>query len=336
MEKTTHNIAPVICGLRALSGYAPDTVVANADLTKFVDTSDQWIVERTGIKNRHQLDKNQNASDLALEAAKLALLRSNTDPAAITHIIAATCTPDYLSPSVACIVAGKLDVGNVMAFDIGAACSGFIYGLNICRAILTAEPQSRILFICAEAMTRRVNWLDRSTCVLFGDAAAATIMDANPENSLCSVVDVICQSDGKQKDLIIVGGGTACQYRQGEPVNGDFFISMQGRDTYRHAVRQMVSACHAILDRNNLSVEDIDILVPHQANMRIVEAVGNRLGFDPKKVFVNLADYGNTSAASIPLALSEALDQKIIKPGDMALVVAFGAGLTWGTALLRF
>lgn len=326
----------ITCSLHALETYIPSQIITNDDLIKIVDTSDQWIKERTGISKRRKVGEDENASTMAIEASKKTLLKAKVAPASITHIIAATCTPDYLSPSIACIVGGALDTGPVMAFDISAACTGFIYGLLLCKTIISAQPDSKILFICTEALTRRLNWKDRSTCVLFGDAAASCLLSANSKDKFCSVVDVICQSDGAQKDLIKIGGGTACVYEEGSVVGEEFFLTMQGRETYKHAVRQMVTVCQNILERNKLSIEDIDLFIPHQANMRIIEAVGARLKIDPEKVFTNLADYGNTSASSIPLAIAEAQISGKIKSGFKVLITAFGAGLTWGAGLLYF
>ena len=326
----------VQCNLKALASYVPEQTVTNEELTAIVDTSDQWIVERTGIKCRHKLDVAQQTSDLGLFAAREALCQANIDPQKLTHVIAATCTPDYLTPSIACIISGKIGAGPIMAFDLGASCTGFIYGLWLCRAILAFEPQSHILFVCSEAMTRRLNWKDRSTCVLFGDAAAACVLSSDASQSIGSVRDVICQSDGKLRDLITVGGGTACQYVAEQPVDENFFLSMQGRDTYKQAVLIMVNVCSAILNRNNLGIDDVDLFVPHQANMRIIEAVGARLEIAGDRVFTNVSEYGNTSAASIPLALTEARAQGRVKNGSRVLVTAFGSGLTWGAALLDF
>ena len=232
-----------ICHLHALSAHAPDTVLTNDHLTKLVDTNDEWIVTRTGIKQRRKLADTENASDLGLVAARRALDEAGVAVDELTHIIAATCTPDMLSPSVACILAGKLGAGPVMAFDFSAACSGFLYGLSICRGMLAQSPDARILFVCTEALTRRVNWSDRATCVLFGDAATACVLTASADKALAGVEDVICQSDGNQRDLITVGGGTTCRYGLGQPVDENFFITMQGRETYKHAVRQMVRVC---------------------------------------------------------------------------------------------
>ncbi len=325
-----------ICHLHALSAHAPDTVLTNDHLTKLVDTNDEWIVTRTGIKQRRKLADTDNASDLGLVAARRALDEAGVAVDELTHIIAATCTPDMLSPSVACILAGKLGAGPVMAFDFSAACSGFLYGLSICRGMLAQSPDARILFVCTEALTRRVNWSDRATCVLFGDAATACVLTASADKALAGVEDVICQSDGNQRDLITVGGGTTCRYGLGQPVDENFFITMQGRETYKHAVRQMVRVCEQILARNSLSIDDVNLFVPHQANMRIIEAVGSRLNVDGNRVFTNVDKYGNTSSASIPLALDEARAAGRIKPGDRVLMTAFGSGLTWGAALLRF
>lgn len=324
------------CQIIAMGACVPDQISTNDDLAKFVDTSDQWIQERTGILERRVLSPQDNASDLGLRASLLALDQINMSASDLTHVITATCTPDYLTPSVSCIIAGQIDAGPVMAFDMEAACAGYIYGISLCRTILSCDPGAKILFVCVEALTRRLNWQDRSTCVLFGDGAVATVLTSGHPTAICLVDDAICKSDGSLRDLIVVGGGTSCDYELGQPVDERFFLTMQGRDTYKHAVRQMVHVCQELLERNNLTMDDISLFVPHQANMRIIEAVGGRLKVDPKRVFTNVASYGNTSAASIPLALTEARAQNRIRPGANVLVTAFGAGLTWGAALLRF
>ncbi len=324
------------CSIQSMGLFVPETVLTNDDLAKFVDTNNDWIVERTGIRQRHRINENGSASELGLNAAKKVLASTGIKSKDLTHVIVATCTPDYLSPSVACIISGKLETGPVMAFDIGAACTGFIYGLSVCRSILSSDPDSVILFVSTEALSRRLNWKDRSTCVLFGDAATACIIRANYKNPLFSLEDVICESDGSLMDLIIVGGGTACKYNIGDEVDSDFFISMQGRETYKHAVRQMVQVCEKILAKNGLTIDDINLFVPHQANLRIIEAVGNRLKINPDSVYTNVNNYGNTSAASIPLALVEAHHDNRLHAGDLVLMTAFGAGLTFGAALLKF
>lgn len=324
------------CYIHALCGYVPDAVLTNDDLSAMVDTNDEWITTRTGIKRRHKLSAEQNASDLALEAARKTLARSGMDAERLTHIIAATCTPDSISPSVACLVGGKLGAGSVMAFDVSAACSGFLYGLSVCRGLLAAEPEAQILFVCTEALTRRVDWTDRSTCVLFGDGASACLVNAHSAGAQAEVEDVICRSDGALHDLIVVGGGTSCAYTKGAPVDENFFIQMQGREVYKHAVRQMARICEEVLERNGLTVDDVALLVPHQANLRIIEAVVSRLHIADEHVFTNVAEYGNTSSASVPLALRDACEQGRLHAGDRVLMTAFGSGLTWGGGLLRF
>lgn len=324
------------CYIHALCGYVPDAVLTNDDLSAMVDTNDEWITTRTGIKRRHKLSAEQNASDLAFEAARKTLARSGMEAERLTHIIAATCTPDSISPSVACLVGGKLGAGPVMAFDVSAACSGFLYGLSVCRGLLAAEPEAQILFVCTEALTRRVDWTDRSTCVLFGDGASACLVNAHSAGAQAEVEDVICRSDGTLHDLIVVGGGTSCAYTKGAPVDENFFIQMQGREVYKHAVRQMTRICEEVLERNGLTVDDVALLVPHQANLRIIEAVGSRLHIADEHVFTNVAEYGNTSSASVPLALRDACEQGLLHAGDRVLMTAFGSGLTWGGGLLRF
>lgn len=324
------------CNLLSLSSHVPSQVLTNDDLAKMVDTSDEWITTRTGIKERRRLAATENASDLGYKAALKALDEAGMKAGELTHVIAATCTPDSLCPSVACIISGKLGAGAVMAFDVSAACSGFLYGLSLCRSILAQDPPAKILFVCAEALTRRSDWTDRTTCVLFGDGAGACILTADDRPPLATLEDAICKSDGSLNQLIIVGGGTASQYKQGDPVGSDFFIHMQGREVYRHAVRQMSSICEEILERNGLSIRDVDLFVPHQANLRIIEAVGSRLEIDADKVFTNVEHYGNTSSASVPLALVEARAQGRLEPGMRVLMTAFGGGLTFGATLLRF
>ena len=324
---------PSACYLHALSAVVPQQVLTNDDVARVVDTSDEWIRSRTGIGARHKLDSSENLSDIALAAAQKCLARAGCDASSVTHVLVGTCTPEALTPSVACMVAGRLGLGPVMAFDYNAACTGFIYGLELCRALVQMQPQANILLITAEALTRRLNWQDRSTCVLFGDAACACLVNANAAGSMARVADCICQSDGTLADLIVIGGGTGTKYAVGDTVGADFFLSMNGRETYKHAVRALAQVSQDIVARNGLNMEDVALCVPHQANLRIIEAVGQRLELGGR-VFVNIAKYGNTSAASIPLALAEACDAGALPANGHVLTMAFGAGLTWGAALL--
>ncbi len=322
--------------IRSFALHTPEKVLSNNDLSRLVDTSDEWIRTRTGISFRHVAAPDENASDLGTRAAEKALEKAGVKADELTHVITATGTPDTLSPSVACIIAGNVGAANVMAFDLSAACTGFVYGLSVCHAFLQTTPRAKILFVCAETMTRRINWEDRTTCVLFGDGAGAMVVTGEEEGALCRMEDVACHADGSAKNLIVVGGGTACAYQKGDPVDDGFFIRMNGRETYKAAVRSMTAICTEILSRNSYNIKDVGLLVAHQANIRIVEAVGERLGISEDHVFTNLADYGNTSSASIPIALAEAEAQGCLKKGTLVLTTAFGSGLTWGAALLRF
>ncbi len=322
--------------IHSIALHTPEKTLSNDELSQRVDTSDEWIRTRTGISCRHVAASGENASDLGTAAARLALAEAGVEPCELTHVIVATGTPDHLSPSVACIIAGNLGCGATMAFDFSAACTGFIYGLSVCHAFLQTNPAAKILFVCTEAMTRRVNWQDRSTCVLFGDGAGALVISGESENALAKLEDVECLSDGTGRDLIIVGGGTACEYALQDSVDENFFIRMNGRETYKAAVRSMTGICKDLLARNGYTIADVDLLVAHQANIRIVEAVGERLGISTDHVFTNLSHYGNTSSASIPIALAEARAEGCLAKGRLILTTAFGSGLTWGGALLRF
>lgn len=316
--------------------YVPSRILTNADIVTFVETTDEWITSRTGISQRHVLAEGENTSDAGLAAARAALAEAGVQPDEVTHVFVATCTPDSLCPSVACIVAGKLGCGQVMALDFNAACSGFLYGLSLVRGIISTDPQAKVLLLCAEGLTRRVNWQDRSTCVLFGDGAGAVLVSGNAEDSIGVLEDVVCTSDGTLQHLISIGGGTAQSYKPGDPVDEEFFIRMQGREVFKHAVRNMTAVCLDLLKKNGLSIQDVDLLVPHQANMRIIEAVGSRLEISADHVFTNVQNYGNTSSASVPIALGDARAQGRIGKGSLVLMTSFGSGLTWGAALIRF
>ncbi len=324
------------CRIKALGAYSPPGILSNDDLSSMVDTSDEWIVSRTGIRRRHILAPGENNSDIAFEAARRAIDESGFAPESFTHVLTGTCTGDYLCPSVSAMIAGRLGMGPVMAFDFNAACSGFLYGLKLAQALLTGDEDARILLVCSEALSRRINWKDRNTCVLFGDGAGAAVIDGRAEAGKAALLDVICKSDGSFNQLITIGGGTLRAYEPGSAVGEDFFVHMQGQEVYRQAVRCMTASCREVLERRSLAVADVDLFVPHQANSRIIEAVGQRLGFGSDKIFMNVGDHGNTSSASVPIALVDAMAQGRIAPGTKALVVAVGGGLTWGAGLLQF
>ena len=329
--------------IQGLGTYVPTKRITNVDLMSLVDTNDEWIVSRTGIKARHMLADDENGSDAGTEAALKALEDAGIAAEDITHVLTATCTPDYLCPSTACIISGKIGSHGAMAFDLNAACTGFVYGLDVANSILAGKPGAKVLLVGSEAFTRRLNWEDRTTCILFGDGAAAAVLtngDAGtPKRCLPSAPrlrDVRCGEDGRQYPLLTVGGGTNRNYKPGDPVQDDFYLQMQGREVFKQAVRSLSAVCSELLEDNGLTLEDIDLFIPHQANLRIIEAVGDRLKLGSEKIFVNLDEYGNTSAASIPLGIGDACAQGRIRPGSRVLLSAFGGGFTWGAALLEF
>ncbi|MDD6088548.1 MAG: ketoacyl-ACP synthase III [Desulfovibrionaceae bacterium] len=318
-----------------LGSFIPAKSLSNDDLAKIVDTDDEWIVTRTGIRSRHVLDDSQNTSDMGALAAQQALNNAHISPDQITHVIVSTCSPDHLCPNTACLVSYQLGIKGAMAFDLNAACSGFLYGLEVAGGILANRPDAVVLFVCAEALTRRVNWEDRTTCVLFGDGAAAAVLARSPQG-LAQVTEVCCHADGRSPDPLSIGGGTAFHVKNGDPVDENFFIRMEGREVYRNGVRRMTEMCVQILEKTGLTTEDIDVIIPHQANLRIVESVASRLKAPMNKVFVNLDRFGNTSAASVPIALHEAMEAGRIPAGARVLLTAFGGGFTYGSAILQF
>lgn len=327
-----------ICGLGA---FIPPRIVTNHDLEMLVETSDEWITSRTGIKERHILDKGVNPSDCGVQAARAAMAEAGVSPEDVTHIFVATCTPDYLCPSTACVIAGKLGLsslegrkGDVMCLDFNAACTGFVYGLELAHAIVRTHDNAVVLLVATEGLSRRTNFTDRNTCVLFGDAAGAVVLRSENKNALWRLIDVVCSSDGSLHDLIQIGGGAACSIKEGDTVGADWFISMQGTAVFKHAVRSMTEESLRILKRNDMSLTDLDLFIPHQANLRIINAVGERLGLDEDHVFANVQHYGNTSAATLPVAMEDARLAGRLKPRMKVLLTSFGGGMTWGSALL--
>ncbi|MDY7001405.1 MAG: beta-ketoacyl-ACP synthase III [Thermodesulfobacteriota bacterium] len=325
--------------IRGMGFYGPKKILTNADLEKMVDTSDEWIITRTGIKERHMAAPGEATSDIALQACKKALADARVAPEELTHVILSTLTPDGYCPPAGCRLAQKLGIrGDVMAFDVNGACSGFLYGLQTARAMVALDPEAKVLLTAAEHLTSRVNWEDRATCVLFGDGAGAVVI-TGPENkgSEPEILDVILGSDGKFADLLTVnGGGSGWPYKLGEQIGENFFIQMNGREVFKVAVRIMEAVSWKILDKHGLKPEDIDLFVAHQANLRIITHVGKKLGFPPEKVFVNVDRFGNTSAAAVAIALAEAKESGAIRPGNLVLLTTFGGGFTWGSALLQF
>jgi len=323
--------------LRGFGLYAPEKVLTNADLEKIVDTNDEWITTRTGIKQRHVAADGETVSDMACNASRQALDEAGIAPSELTHIICATFTADTMIPSAACHIQEKLGVTGQTCFDVSAACSGFLYAMQTARGLLCLEPDSKVLVVASETVTRRTNWEDRATCVLFGDAAAAAVMTTGTEEETPRVLDVMLAADGSLGELLTVkGGGSAYSYGLGESVGPEFFVEFRGREVYKHAVRSMTEISEAIIERNGLHKSDVDVLLPHQANYRIIDAVGRRFDIPEERVFVNVDKYGNTSAAAVPVALAEAVHTGFIHPGDLVLIPAFGGGFTWGAALIQF
>ncbi|AMK10656.1 beta-ketoacyl-ACP synthase III [Pseudodesulfovibrio indicus] len=323
--------------LRGFGLYAPEKVMTNADLEKIVDTNDEWITTRTGIKQRHIAAEGEATSDMALNSSRQALAQAGIDPSELTHIVCATFTPDSVIPSAACRLQEKLGISGQMCLDVQAACSGFLYALQTGRGYLCLEPDSKVLVVASEIVTRRMNWEDRATCVLFGDASGAVVLTGGEPDDGPRVLDIMLAADGALGDLLTVnGGGSAYSYKLGEPVGPEYFVEFQGREVFKHAVRNMTEICEAILKRNGLDKSDVDVLLPHQANYRIIDAVGRRFEIPEERIFVNIDKYGNTSAASVPVALAEAVHSGFIKKGDLVIVPTFGGGFTWGAALIRF
>ncbi|MFN3505736.1 MAG: beta-ketoacyl-ACP synthase III [Caldimicrobium sp.] len=314
----------------------PPKVLTNYDLEKMVDTSDEWIQARTGIKERHILEKDEVISTYALLAAKEALVKANLTGKDLNLIICATLTPDFLMPSLAILLQKELEAPYAGAFDLSATCSGFIYALSIADQFIKNHPHWKILVVGAEALSRKTNWEDRSTCVLFGDGAGAVVVGGE-ENSERGIIDFILGADGTNWHLLTLkGGGSAYAPFDDRLPKDEYYIKMQGREVFKVAVRVMEKIALEILERNNLAPEDLALLIPHQANLRIIEYLREKLGLPQEKVFTNIQRYGNTSAASIPIALYEAEKEKRLKRGDLVLLVAFGGGFTYASLLLKW
>ena len=313
----------------------PDKIITNYDLEKMVDTSDEWIKTRTGISERRVVEPGVATSDLATEAAQKAILDAGLEIADIGMILVATMTPDMAIPATACIVQKKLGTTLGVAFDINAACSGFIYALAVADKFIASGAFKHILVIGADVMSHLVDWEDRTTCVLFGDGAGAVILSCSTESG--GILSTHLYSDGRYSELLMVPAGGSLKPTTQETVTDRLhYISMKGNELFRVAVKNMVIASQNALIYNNCSINDVDLFVAHQANKRIIDAVAERVGIDPEKVVISLHKYGNTSAASIPMALFEAIEQKKLKKGHLVLLTAFGGGLTWGSSLIRW
>ena len=311
--------------------YLPERILTNDELSKMVDTTNEWIEARTGIKQRHIAADDQDTSDLSVEAANLALSRANLTPADIDLVLVATTTPDLTLPATAALVQEKLGISHGAAFDIQAVCSGFVYGMTIADSLIVTGQFNRVLLIGAEALSRVLDWNDRSTCVIFADGAGAIILEGQDgvgDNSDRGLLSSYLRCDGKLKDLIRTEGGVSHGNATGA-------FSMQGREVFKNAVHNISEAILAACKKVDVDIDEIDWFVPHQANKRILDGVAKRLKIPDEKVVVTIDHHGNTSAASVPLALNEAIEDGRIKKGQLVLFEAMGGGLTWGSALIR-
>lgn len=313
----------------------PDQVMTNDDIAKMVDTTDEWIVSRTGIHERRIANSDQTTASLASEAALRALEVANLHPGDLDMIIVSTSSPEYIFPATACVVQDRIGAVNAYAFDLLAACTGFVYGINLASQAIKSNGANNILVIGSETLTRLVNWKDRNTCILFGDGAGAFVMQASEEPG--GVLSAVLRSDGSGANLLSVpGGGSPHPASMQTLYDGLHYIQMNGREVFRFATRVMVDATHETVETAHMTMDDIHLLIPHQANQRIIEAAARGLNYPMEQVMVNLDRYGNTSTASIPIATVEALEQGRLNPGDNTVMVAFGGGLTWGAALIQW
>jgi len=312
---------------------APDNVLSNEDLEEIIETSDEWITSRTGIKQRRIVDKGKYTSDLALEASRMALENANMPASEIDGIILGTISPDFIFPSTACILQSQLGCGNIMAFDLLAGCSGFQYALHVGNGMVCSGQSKNLLIVGAEVLSRIMDYEDRSTCILFGDGAGAVVLSQSDEPGVMSSV---LNSDGENWELLYMpGGGSRIPATVESVQNRDHYLKMNGRDVFKVAVKSLETASVEAVEKANLKPEDIDLFVPHQANLRIIDAVRKRLDMPEDKVYINLDKYGNTSSASVPIALDEAVQAGRAKKGDIILTAAFGAGFTWGASLFK-
>ncbi len=330
---TTASKSVVILGT---GSYAPERVVTNDDMAKIVDTSDEWIRTRSGIGERHFAGENEHTSDIAAAAGKRALEAAGVDGSEIDLVLVATMTPDMPTPSTACLVQSKLGLPNVTSLDIQAACSGFVYALNVATGMLKSGAASKALVIGAEKMSSILDFEDRTTCVLFGDGAGAVVLGTSDQPDT-GILGSICGADGSNPDLLYQPGGGSALPASLESVNErQHFLKMNGKEIFKLAVRVMGQSSTDILERHGRTSQDLDLVIPHQANMRIISSLAKRLKIPDEKFHNNLDRFGNTSAASIPIALDEAFRAGRVQSGSLILLVAFGAGLTWGSTLIKW
>jgi 3-oxoacyl-[acyl-carrier-protein] synthase III len=322
--------------ISALGTFVPPRLLTNEDLEKMVETNHDWIMERTGIKERHLVDKGVATSDLAVEAAKRALAERGLVPTDLEAIIVATVTPDMFFPSTACLVQHKLEAKGVWGFDLSAACSAFLFALQAGNQFIASGTHKKVMVIGADVMSSIIDYTDRATCVIFGDGAGAVILEAAEDDSV-GLIDFIHEIDGSgAKSLYMPGGGSLNPPTHDTVDQKLHYVHQDGQAVFKYAVKKMAELCEKILERNGLKGSDIQAFIPHQANKRIITATADRVGLDPASVIINIDRFGNTTAATIPLAMQSAREEGKLKKGDMVLLASVGAGFTVGATLLRW
>jgi len=322
-------------GILGMGHAYPEGILTNADLEKIVETSDEWITTRTGIKQRHKAADNEYTSQFGTTAARMALDRAGLKPDEIDIIICATTTPDQIMPSTGALIQAQIGASNAAGMDVFAACSGFLYGLTMVESMIRTGQIKNALVVGAEVLTKYVDYTDRGTCVIFGDGAGAAVL--GPVNSGRGILATKIKSDGRyEEQLYAPGGGTKLGTTHATIDNGMHFFKMKGNELFKVAVRSMAEISAEMLEKAGLTIDDIDLVIPHQANQRITDAVASRLGVPEEKVYSNIAEHGNTSSASIPIAMDECIESGRIKEGDTVLLTAFGGGVTWGSTILKF
>jgi 3-oxoacyl-[acyl-carrier-protein] synthase III len=322
--------------ISALGTYVPPRLLTNTDLEKLVDTTDQWILDRTGIRERHVVDKGVASSDLALEASKKAIAEAGLEPSDLDAIIVATVTPDMLFPCTACLVQDKLGAKDVWGFDMNAACSSFLYALQVGSRFVVSGDHKRVLVVGVDVMSSIIDYTDRATCVIFGDGAGAVLLEPTTDESL-GLIDFLHEVDGSGGcSLFMPGGGSLHPATQETVANRMHYVHQDGQAVFKFAVRKMAEVCEKLLQRNHLTGKDINVFIPHQANRRIITATAERLGMPMDRVIINIDRFGNTTSATLPLAMETARQEGKMKKGDLVLLAAVGAGFTVGASLVRW
>lgn len=321
--------------ITGIGSYLPDKILTNHDLEKMVDTSDDWIVQRTGIKERRIVENGMVTSDLAARASLKAIEDAGISPQDIDMIITSTITPDHFFPSTSCHIQQKIGAIRASAFDILAACAGFIYALSIAQSVVDSGAVKTILVVGAECLSKITDYTDRTTCVLFGDGAGAAIVQKS--NTKHEIISTSLAADGSQADILIMPGGGTRNPTSLESIQQRLhYIQFKGKEVFKLAITNITNLILETVEKNRLKLSDIDLIIPHQSNMRIIEATMEKLGLPMEKAFVNIDKYGNTSSASVPIAIDEARREGRLRKGDLVMLVAFGGGLTWGSSLIRW